>query len=363
MTSHPLLTVLLSLAAILPTSRIFAEPVEIVPPELRGSVQPQVAMTSAGGIHVAFGKGSAIYHVASADGGRTFSLATKVANLPKLALGMRRGPRIAVAGDTLVVSAIASEEGSLFAWSSADGGKSWGRPVRINDAPNSAREGLHAMAGDGKGFVIAVWLDLRNKGMELWSATSRDSGKTWSANTRVYASPDGNICECCHPSVAITPGGDIAVMWRNWLAGSRDMYFAMSRDAGRTFSAAQKLGEGTWKLNGCPMDGGAVAFDDAGKPVTVWRREKTIFATSDGRAEKLLSNSGVQPVAFGDRAGPGFLWHAGSQLMLQRAGADPVRFASDAAFAAVATAPGRTPIAVWESTAGGIRTLLAAPLD
>ena len=58
--------------------------------------------------------------------------------------------------------------------------------------------GLHAMAGDGKGFVLATWLDLRNTGTELWSATSRDGGTTWGANTRVYQSPAGHIANAAN---------------------------------------------------------------------------------------------------------------------------------------------------------------------
>ena len=53
--------------------------------------------------------------------------------------------------------------------------------------------------------------------------------------------------------------GRVAVMWRNWLNGSRDMFAALSSDGGKTFATAQKLGSGTWKLNGCPMDGGSIA--------------------------------------------------------------------------------------------------------
>jgi hypothetical protein len=81
---------------------------------------------------------------------------------------------------------------------------------------------------------------------------------TWSKNLMIYESPAGTICECCHPSAAIDSEGQVLVMWRNWLAGSRDMYLVRSRD-GLTFSKPEKLGSGTWKLNACPMDGGGLA--------------------------------------------------------------------------------------------------------
>jgi hypothetical protein len=100
----------------------------------------------------------------------------------------------------------------------------------------------------------------------------------------LYHSPDGTICECCHPSVIIDPAGQIAVMWRNWLDGSRDMYLIRSSD-GAAFSKPAKLGTGTWKLNACPMDGGGLAIRQ-GRIVSAWRRDLSVFLASPGEVEK-----------------------------------------------------------------------------
>ena len=63
------LALLLALALVV-CAKLVAAPVEIIPPELRGAVQPQVAVSPGGRIHVVFGKDSAIFHTASADGRR-----------------------------------------------------------------------------------------------------------------------------------------------------------------------------------------------------------------------------------------------------------------------------------------------------
>ena len=244
-----------------------------------------------------------------------------------------------------------------------DGGATWTAGATINDAPKSAREGLHAMAGDGKGNVFVTWLDLRNKGTELWSATSRDGGKTWSANGLVYKSPDGHICECCHPSAAMDAQGRIAVMWRNWLGGSRDMYAAISSDRGKTFAPAKKLGTGTWKLNGCPMDGGAIALDSDGKALTAWRREKTAFAAAGSGAEQQLADSALQPVVVAGKHGPYYLWESGGGLMLKKGAGTLGPFAEKATFAAGAATPKGGGVIVWQSEANGTKTLLADILD
>src|SRR5205814_9857470 len=70
-----------------------AAPVEIIPPELRGAVQPQVAVSPNGRVHVVFGKDNAVYYTGSADG-RVFSAPGKIGELDKLALRKRHGRRI-----------------------------------------------------------------------------------------------------------------------------------------------------------------------------------------------------------------------------------------------------------------------------
>jgi hypothetical protein len=352
-----------ALAVFCTSTALRAAPVEIVPPELRGALQPQVAVAPAGRIHVTFGKGNAIYHTASLDAGRAFTKPVKVGELPKLALGMRRGPRIVASDKVLAITAISPDDGNLHAWASKDGGATWQAGKSINDVAKSAREGLHAMAGDGRGNALVTWLDLRNGGTELWRATSVDGGVTWSANAPVYKSPDGHICECCHPSAAMEAQGRAAVMWRNWLGGSRDMYAALSSDGGKTFADAQKLGSGTWKLNGCPMDGGAIALDAAGKPLTAWRREKTVFASELAGSETQLADSSAQPVVVSTKNGAYELWESGGNMILRKGNFSPARFADNARFATAAPFPKGGAVVVWESQVKGIATLLAEVLE
>src|SRR5439155_27035444 len=148
--------------------------------------------------------------------------------------------------------------------------------VRVNDQPVAAREGMHPMADDAEGRVAAVWLDDRIPGgKRLWGAFSNDAGATWSKNAMLYESPAGTICECCHPSLLALGGGEFAVMWRNKIEGSRDFYVMRLRE-GKPVSAAAKQGLGTWKLDGCPMDGGGIALSK-GELITAWRREKDVY--------------------------------------------------------------------------------------
>jgi hypothetical protein len=221
-----------------------------------GWQEPQVAVSPVGHVFVVAAKDGVIAVASSADG-KSFGKPATVATVEKLMCGMRRGPRIAAGARSLVVTAISSESGDLVAWRSTDQGATWLGPVRVNGVARSAREGLDGLAADDKDDFAVVWLDDRKGGKEVWEATSTDGGATWKEG-RVYASPDGHVCECCHPSVAWDAKGEIGCMWRNWLAGARDFWFAKSSDRGATWSDAIALGGPTWRLNACPMDGGAL---------------------------------------------------------------------------------------------------------
>ncbi len=107
---------------------------------------------------------------------------------------------------------------------------------------------------------------------------------TWGKNIMIYASPDTTVCECCKPSV-VMKGNHVYVMFRNWLNGNRDLHIIQSTDGGLNFGQAQKLGTGSWALNGCPMDGGELVLNNNGKPQTVWNRKGKIYACEPGKDE------------------------------------------------------------------------------
>src|SRR5436190_16562937 len=70
-------------------------PVSVVPEGFAGARQPQVVIDLKSNVFVAFGRKDSIYCASSLDGGKSFKSPVLVGNLKHLALGMRRGPRIA----------------------------------------------------------------------------------------------------------------------------------------------------------------------------------------------------------------------------------------------------------------------------
>ena len=334
--------------------------------------QPQAAVAADGTVHLVYGVGDAVFHSQSTDGAEKFSPPQEAFRVPNLSLGMRRGPRITVAGKAVVVTAIGGvqgkgRDGDLQSWRSTDGGTTWQGPVKINDAADAAREGLHGMASGSDGSVWCVWLDLREKRSEVYASKSTDGGATWSSNIRVYRSPEGNVCECCHPSVLVSDGA-VHVMFRNSLAGNRDMYVTTSKDGGKTFATAKKVGQGTWKLNACPMDGGMLASGPKGSLVTVWRRNGEIFSASSTGGKEWLLGPGEQPWIAASANGPVIVWteRRDGDLWVQSAGTRQPQKLDAAARDPMVTssAGGDGPvIACWESKRDGQAVVLATRID
>jgi hypothetical protein len=286
-----------------------------------------------------------IFVAHSTDGGETFAPATKVASVPGLMLGMRRGPRIAARDNAITVTVVANE---LVAFSSSDGGRTWSGPVTVTDAPQSAQEGLHDLAAAPDGSLFVTWLDIRNGKMELWGTESRDGGKTWAKNTQMYRSPDKSICECCHPSALFDADGNLAVMWRNSIEGSRDLWMAIRPRGAKEFSAAKKLGDGTWKLNACPMDGGKIVAMGAGKFGAVWQRAGEVFFAPYGGPEVLLGK-GKQPVAITRDGVPFIVWQQDANLVsVRKPGEQPAQVAPDARFASAISLPNHGGVLAYE---------------
>jgi hypothetical protein len=311
--------------------------------------QPQLAARGSQ-VYLAFGAGDVVSVARSADAGATFEAPVALPAAGKLALGAHRGPRIAVTRDAVLVAAIAGAkgggaDGDVVLFRSTDQGRTWSAPTIISSIPGAAREGLHGMAANAAGVVAIAWLDLRAKSTRVYATVSRDHGVTW-REALVYASPTG-VCECCHPSVAVGEDGRIAVMFRNHVEGRRDMYVASSRD-GAAFAPPAKQGKGSWPLEACPMDGGAIAFDAKGTSA-VWRRETTIFAstTADGASEsgpEAPLGAGRDPVVARLDRSLDIAWIGEGGVVLRQAG-KPVATLGPGRFASILAMPVHTLVA------------------
>ncbi|MEO6219737.1 MAG: hypothetical protein ABIO81_04865 [Ginsengibacter sp.] len=244
---------------------------------------PAVAAGNRDSLNIVFGSGDSLMCVTSPNNGRSFSPAVLIDTLPYLVAFASRGPQIAATKNGLTVIA-ANKYGDIFSYTKSSSGK-WIKAAKVNDVDTTDKEGFLGLSSDDENNLFAIWTDLRNdKHNKIYGAGSSNNGKTWSKNILIYKSPDSTICECCKPSV-VMKGKNVFVMFRNWLQGNRDLYVISSTDGGKSFKEATKLGNGSWALDGCPMDGGAIAINKQGTVQTVWRRKSKIYASEPGKAE------------------------------------------------------------------------------
>jgi len=244
---------------------------------------PDISRDNENNLHLVYGHGDSIFYALSSNEGKSFSSPDLVTVIPGLAASHMRGPQIASGNGVNVIAC--DNAGNIFSYSRESSG-TWSPAAKVNDVDTVAKEQLMDLAADG-GHYFAVWLDLRNKHNEIYGASSMDAGKSWSKNRLIYASPDTTVCECCKPSVVVSEK-NVYVMFRNWLKGNRDLYLIGSSDRGTSFGQAIKLGNDSWPLNGCPMDGGGLVVDNKGMTKTVWVRKKTIYSCEPGKPEEAI---------------------------------------------------------------------------
>lgn len=165
--------------------------------------------------------------------------------------------------------------GQVLTARSNDGGKSFSaaRPITANN--ESQR--FEAIGFDNKGELFAVWLDKRNRvpareanrkydGAALFFAASRDGGESYS-DARIALD---NTCECCRIGLAFDPSNHPVAVFRNIFEGGvRDhavIAFADSATAGEL----RRVAVDDWQIAACPHHGPSLAISPNGTYHVTW---------------------------------------------------------------------------------------------
>lgn len=250
---------------------------------LAKGAQPQVTVDADGIVRLVFGENEKIYYSTSTNGGTTFSKPVGIGEVSGMHLGMTRGPQLATSRDKSLVTAM-DKQGNIHAFILDHLSHKWKKIENVNDVYGSAPEGLMSITADDRNNFYGVWLDIR-KGHQNNISFAVLHDQKWSSNKLVYVSTESHVCECCQPAIAVK-NDVVSIMFRNWLKGSRDLFVTTSQDGGKTFSEAQKLGNGTWVLNGCPMDGGGLSIDSQSAIHTAWQRDGVVYYAQTGKSEQ-----------------------------------------------------------------------------
>ena len=276
--------------------------------------QPQITIDKEGVVRIVYGNDDKIYCATSTDNGLTFSDIQTIGEVKDMHLGMSRGPQVASSKNYTLVSAI-DKKGSIHIFQLNHQSQKWTQEAFVNDRAGSAPEGLMSIAADQDDNFYAVWLDIRNdKHNKICFAKTTDKGISWSKNNIVYQSPDSTVCPCCKPTITLSKS-KVSIMFRNWLNGSRDLHLLQSDNKGNTFNSPVKLGNGTWKLNACPMDGGSLVVSDKNVVSTAWQREGKIYYSKPNEPENQIGTGRNCSVT--DPENPIIAWQDGKALKIK----------------------------------------------
>ena len=173
-----------------------------------GAIQPDLAVDKDGGYHCAFIRNGNIEYSGSTDGGKTWSApAVAIDGKGRATGGCQRGPRLGVGPKGIVITApicFDPEEfknrypkSELWLTASIDGGKTFAKPLQVNDKPKTAAEALHAMTVDRKGTAHVTWLDCRDgRTQDLYYAS-------WNEKISKPVRIAATLCECCAPGMTV----------------------------------------------------------------------------------------------------------------------------------------------------------------
>jgi hypothetical protein len=240
-----LISTLFGLLFVLPAGA--GEPGQIIASD---ATQPQVAVDTRGNVYVVFLQKGNVAVCASTDRGKTFGTPTVAIDAGGKARGGRqRGPRIGVdaKGNLVVTCPLTFDKveaakkypvTELYLTTSSDGGKTWAKPLRVNEVDRKAPEALHWMAVAPDGSAHVSWLDMRERkrGQDLYYTTVR-GGKV-SKNVKVAE----DVCECCAPGLAVDDKGNPVVAYREGgPKESRELFAMRSTDGGASFGKAVRL--------------------------------------------------------------------------------------------------------------------------
>ena len=209
--------------------------------------QPSVAVAPNGAVYVLWTArvdagdqhGTDIYLSTSNDGGRSFGTEVKV-NDDK-ATGPHGMHSLAVAKDGRIYAGWLDE-----------------RNVHA-PKPSTKAEGHHMESN-----------------RDVYLAYSTDGGRTFSVNRKVAS----DACPCCKTALAVSPDGTLYAGWRQVLPGSfRHIAVATSTDGGTNFSTPVIVSDDRWVLQGCPVSGPSLSVDgSSGNLKVVW------YAAPEGNA-------------------------------------------------------------------------------
>ena len=211
----------------------------------------------------------------SADAGKTWSSPRRVNSTVEAVQGEENGPKVAFNKDNkaYVVWSIPGEKGDKtranirFAMEDGNGGFT---PAKtLNEIKDAGRFPIIEATPDGN-FLVA-WIDRRIDGpkpRQLYLMRLDSNGK---ALTKNYQVGEG-LCECCKLGIAFADSGKTVYMVDREVDGQkiRNHVLRKSTDGGATFGMPVDISNDGWQVPSCPHSGPSIGRDSRGQLHVTW---------------------------------------------------------------------------------------------
>ncbi|PYQ16289.1 MAG: hypothetical protein DMF80_05510 [Acidobacteria bacterium] len=238
-----------------------------------GGLQPQVAATAGGTIHLVYFLGEPrrgdLFYTRTRDGGATFSRPVRVntAQGSAIATGTIRGAQLAVgSGGGVHVIWNASDGTAVFYTRINEAGTAF-EPQRNLIRRTGGVDGGGAVAADAAGHVYVAWHASEKDaapgeaGRRVWVARSEDDGRTFAVEGPAWDEPTG-ACGCCGMGLSADRRGNVYALYRSGRElVHRDVYLLASADTGRSYRGTLMS---PWETSSCPMSSMAFAEGPSG---------------------------------------------------------------------------------------------------
>ena len=213
----------------------------------------------------ALDKQNKLRYLRSDDSGNTWQEPVSLGDLPETMASRGNDVQIAVSGERLLAVWQTKGElpsmGPMVSAYSDDNGRTWQRGA--NPAGNDAGDQSHFdVIADQRGHFHVAWLEdpEENGYQSLRYNRTENSGKSWDKAQTL----DNSTCSCCWNTLALSPDNALNILYRDMKP--RDMALIQSNDSGLTWQPASTVGEFGWQFDGCPHDGGSLAYPGSRNP-------------------------------------------------------------------------------------------------
>ncbi|HSE85986.1 MAG TPA: sialidase family protein [Candidatus Binatia bacterium] len=210
----------------------------------------------------------------SADGGKTWSSPGRVNGAVEAVQGDENGPKVAFADKkAYVVWSIPGIKGDKtranirFAMDDGKGGFTSART--LNEVQDAARFPIIETTPDGN--LLVAWIDRRidnPKPRLLYLMRLSPDGKALTKNNQVGE----GLCECCKLGIAFADGGKTVYLVDREVDGNkiRNHVLRKSTDAASSFDAPVEISNDGWQVPSCPHSGPSIGRDRRGQLHVSW---------------------------------------------------------------------------------------------